>query len=171
MAIPIFKAITGNEELTTPNTPYGALSEFYRAFNARDLDLMAKNWLNSEDVSMDNPLGGIRRGWNEIASVYQRIFSGAASVRVEFFEYTIHHHGHTFLAVGRERGDFTAGAVVLDLAMRTSRWFLFVDNASASCITTDQSMTQACLPDIRPLLRERVPAFCRVQAQFGCLRS
>ena len=54
--------ITRNEVALDPSTPRGALAEFYRGFNGRDLALMEKNWLNSAEVSMDNPLGGARRG-------------------------------------------------------------------------------------------------------------
>ena len=39
---------------------------------------------------MDNPLGGIMRGWDNIREVYQRIFEGRAQVYVEYFDYTIH---------------------------------------------------------------------------------
>ena len=58
------------------STPIGALNEFYRAFNSRDLALMQQNWENSEEAAMDNPLGGIKRGWSEIEPVYERIFAG-----------------------------------------------------------------------------------------------
>src|SRR5690349_18190034 len=86
------------------STPIGALNEFYRAFNRRDLALMKQNWEQSEEAAMDNPLGGIKRGWSEIGPVYERIFSGEATVRVEFFDYTLHQTGDVFWAVGRERG-------------------------------------------------------------------
>jgi len=127
MAIPTSEPITGREENVNPTTPHGALAEFYCAFNARDLELMSKNWLNTNDASMDNPLGGIRRGRDEIAQVYRRIFSGKGSVNVEYFDYTIHQFGETFLAVGRERGAYSDGSTTLELKIRTSRWFCFVD--------------------------------------------
>jgi hypothetical protein len=37
------------------------LAEFYRAFNTRDLALMERNWISSDEASMDNPLGGSTR--------------------------------------------------------------------------------------------------------------
>ena len=61
--------IDGQEAAIDPREPEGALSEFYRGFNGRDLALLGQNWLNSEDASMDNPVGGIRRGWSEIREV------------------------------------------------------------------------------------------------------
>ena len=52
---------------------------------------------------MDNPLGGIKRGWDEIKAVYELIFSGPAQVSVEFYDYTLHQSQDMFYAVGRER--------------------------------------------------------------------
>jgi ketosteroid isomerase-like protein len=126
MTKPIAEPVTGKEE-ADPATAKGALAEFYRAFNTRDLSLMSRNWLNTDEVSMDNPLGGIRRGWNEISQIYQRIFSGAGVVTVEFFDYTIHQIGDTFLAVGRERGTLKTNDSAIDLRIRTSRWFRRVE--------------------------------------------
>lgn len=48
MTFPSADAITGGEA-ANPTSPPGALSEFYRAFNGRDLALMAQNWLSTEE--------------------------------------------------------------------------------------------------------------------------
>ncbi|HET8696700.1 MAG TPA: nuclear transport factor 2 family protein [Gammaproteobacteria bacterium] len=122
MTLPFGEAITG-KEAASPTTPLGALSEFYRAFNGRDLALMSQNWLPTEEASMDNPLGGIKRGWNEIRPVYERLFHGAATVTVEFFDYTLHETPDALLAVGRERGTLESPDATLELKIRTSRWF------------------------------------------------
>ena len=74
---------------------------------------------------MDNPLGGIMRGWPEIRGVYKRLFSGPARVRVEFLDYTLHVLDRVFFAVGRERGQLKAGNDVLELDIRTTRVFRF----------------------------------------------
>ena len=71
----IQEAVTGAEELFNGNTPAAALAQFYRALNTRDFTLMKKNWNSSGEAVMDNPLGGIKRGWQEIGAVYQRLFS------------------------------------------------------------------------------------------------
>ena len=115
--------VTGREELTNLGEPKQALSQFYRAFNTRDLQLMQENWENSEEVAMDNPLGGIKRGWPEIRSVYERIFSADARVQVEFYDYTLHQSAEMFYVVGRERGWLESGSKRLELAIRTSRIF------------------------------------------------
>ena len=76
---------------------------------------------------MDNPLGGIKRGWKEIQSAYERIFKGPAKVYVEFYDYTIHEAGDIFYAVGRERGEFRVPETVIKLAIRTSRIYKLID--------------------------------------------
>ena len=75
---PVQAPITGAEPDAGPSSPYLALAQFYRAFNGRDMSLMAANWASSEDVAMDNPLGGINRGWDSIRLVYERLFMGPA---------------------------------------------------------------------------------------------
>ena len=86
---PIQAPITGAESVTGAPAPYLALVQFYRAFNGRDISLMAANWAPSDHIVMDNPLGGIRRGWDAIRPVYERLFRGSAQVYVEFWDYTI----------------------------------------------------------------------------------
>ncbi len=120
---PIQQPITGKEQQGYLSLPYQAIVQFYCAFNQRDLTMMEANWAQSDEIAMDNPLGGIKRGWQEIRQVYERIFSGAAQVYVEFFDYTIHETSVMFYAVGRERGYFRLGEQEVKLAIRTSRIF------------------------------------------------
>lgn len=120
---PIQAPVTGREP-DPPTTPLGALAEFYRAFNGRDLALMEQNWDSSPAAVMDNPLGGIMRGWPAIREIYQRLFSGEARVAVEFFDYTLHEAADAFWAIGRERGALQqSGRPDLPLLIRTSRLF------------------------------------------------
>ncbi len=122
---PTKAAITGGE-CAEPDTPFGALSEFYRAFNNRHIGLMRENW-HAEECVLDNPVGGIRRGWAEIEPLYDRLFNGPAKVRVVFFDYTLHLGEDIFCAAGRERGTFEKGDVKLELAIRTSRIYRLVN--------------------------------------------
>jgi hypothetical protein len=62
--------ITGNENKQDLAQPIKALFDFYNAFNNRDLTKMANNWEQTDEISMDNPVGGIKRGWEEIKVVY-----------------------------------------------------------------------------------------------------
>ena len=123
---PIQTPITGKEN-RYDNPMHQALSLFYRAFNQKDFALMQQNWLNSETIAMDNPLGGVKRGWQEIESIYQRIFTGEAEVYVAFYDYTIIDLEGGFVAVGRERGWVKTQGEKLDLAIRTSRVYQMVD--------------------------------------------
>lgn len=107
--------------------PQQTLIVFYNAFNNKDINKMAKNWAQTDEIAMDNPLGGIKRGWDEIKAVYEHIFNGTAKVYVEFYDYTIHETREMFYAVGRERGEFRIGDIVVPLAIRTSRIFRLID--------------------------------------------
>jgi hypothetical protein len=123
---PIQIPITGNEQKFDSNM-HEALVEFYKAFNGKDFALIRKNWLNDEEIVMDNPLGGIKRGWAEIKGIYSRIFSGQAKVYVEFYDYTLVSMDGGFVAIGRERGYVETKGKKLDLAIRTSRVFKLID--------------------------------------------
>ena len=116
--------ITGSEIQSERHSALDALIEFYRAFNARDLAALAQNWAEGPAPSMDNPIGGIRRGWPDIAAGYQRLFEGPAKVNVEFFDYTHQQGSDWALFVGRERGVCRVGEQELALAIRTTRWFV-----------------------------------------------
>lgn len=120
---PTQEAITGKEERGALSSPFQALVQFYCAFNSGNKKLMSENWWQSDEIAMDNPLGGIKRGWAEIQAVYERIFSGPAEVYVEYFDYTVHETSEMFYAVGRERGYFRLGGEEIKLAIRTSRIF------------------------------------------------
>jgi hypothetical protein len=68
---PIQEPITGNEELGDLSQPQQGLAQFYRAFNSRDLRMMDDNFAHSDEVAIDNPLGGIRRGADEPHKMYE----------------------------------------------------------------------------------------------------
>jgi ketosteroid isomerase-like protein len=121
----IMAPLTGFEEGIDPREPLGALIEFYRAFNTRDLRLMHDNWVTSEEASMAHPLGGVRRGWADVREIYERIFRSAAAVNLEFHDYTIESLGDIFCAFGREHGTIHRDNVSMDLRIRTSRLFRF----------------------------------------------
>ena len=119
--------INGNESMLL-NSEEIVLSFFYKAFNTRNMGLMEQSWLNTEEISMDNPIGGIRRGWEEIKSGYYKIFNGKAKVFVEFYDYSIHKTDDMFFATGKEKGYFKVGDTELGLAIRTSRIFIKIND-------------------------------------------
>jgi|SRR5471030_991578 len=115
--------VTGKEPHDDLTNPHHALALFYAALNDRDMDAMQRCWGASSGASMDNPLGGIKRGWAEIGPVYARLFSGANDYHFEFFDYSVHDLGRAFLVVGRERGWLERDGQRMTLAIRTSRFF------------------------------------------------
>jgi ketosteroid isomerase-like protein len=124
---PIQTPITGAEDLGDLSQPQQALAQFYRAFNTRDLKMIDENFARTDEVAIDNPLGGIRRGADEPHKMYEGVFKSSADVRVEFWDYTIHRAGDVFWAVGRERGTYRDGEAVKNLNIRTSRIFRLID--------------------------------------------
>ncbi len=124
---PIQDPITGKEDLGDLTQPEQALAQFYKAFNTRDLAMIDANFAASDEVAIDNPLGGIRRGADVPHIMYQTVFKSPADVRVEFWDYTIDRVGDVFWAVGRERGTYRDGGAVKDLNIRTTRIFRLID--------------------------------------------
>lgn len=123
------RTITGDEPLACDGSALDALIAFYRAFNHGDLEGLAGNWAPGDAPSMDNPIGGIRRGWPAIREGYERLFGGAATVRVEFFDFTSQGSDTFHLFVGRERGSCETPTARIDLRIRTTRWFTRSDGA------------------------------------------
>ena len=124
-----FEEITGAEQKAGDGGPLDALIEFYRAFNSADMARLEGVWFPGETPSMDNPIGGIRRGWNEIAGGYAKLFGGAATVNVTFHDFTSQGGREWHLFVGRERGKCRTAGDSLDVAFRTTRWFVRMDGA------------------------------------------
>jgi ketosteroid isomerase-like protein len=124
---PIQNPITGNEDLGDLSQPQQALAQFYRAFNTRDINMIDENFAHSDEVAIDNPRGGIRRGAGEPHKMYEGVFKSPADVHVEFWDYTIHRAGDVFWAVGRERGTYRDGSDMKTLNIRTTRIFQFIN--------------------------------------------
>ena len=127
MSLPV--EITGKESPAGDGSALDALIDFYRSFNASDLKALAANWADGEAPSMDNPIGGIRRGWPAIKEGYAKLFNGPATVRVAFHDFSAQGNNDYHLFVGREKGLCETTAVRLELRIRTSRWFIKVDGA------------------------------------------
>lgn len=121
------EVINGAEINAPAGSAYAALAGFYQAFNQRDFQAMSECWLHSHLASMSNPLGGVKRGWEEIGSVYEKIFTGPAQVYVEFYDFQIYETQEMFCAVGRERGYLQTVKTKIDLAIRTSRVYCKLD--------------------------------------------
>ncbi len=57
---------------------------------------MQANWDNSAGAAMDNPLGGIKRGWTEIRALYERLFATNGEYYFEFYDYSLHESADLF---------------------------------------------------------------------------
>jgi hypothetical protein len=121
--------IEGVELKSGSGGPLDVLIEFYRAFNARDLPGLGSVWLGGEAPSMDNPIGGIRRGWTAIEEGYSKLFNGPAKVHVTFHDFTSQGGPDWHLFVGRERGSCVTPDQELKIAFRTTRWFVRRDGS------------------------------------------
>lgn len=59
--------VTGKENARNLSTPVRALFEFYQCFNSRDLKKAQENRAQTEELSIDNLPGDIRRGYRAAA--------------------------------------------------------------------------------------------------------
>lgn len=117
------RVITGDEEVVDPKAPEGALAEFYRAFNSRDLTLMEQNWAGDESV-LFHELGGVRYGWEEIKELYeQTLLSSQAGVLMTLHDYRIDRFSDSFFATGLERGLLRTQKDVLEFRIRATKMF------------------------------------------------
>jgi len=102
------------------------MESFYFAFNNKNLDVLGKVWANHQLIQLNNPLGGILRGYESIAALYGQVFTGAASVWVELSDIVEFQTEDMIVFAGREAGEFTKNNRTLPLSIRTSRvvqWF------------------------------------------------
>lgn len=122
-SIPIQTPVTGTEYAGDQRVIFQVLAQFYHSLNSRDIQLMEQNWSDTADAVMDNPLGGIKRGWSEIRTVYQKLFCSKGAYKFEFYDYTLHETPDLFYAVGRERGQLDVNGRTMHLTIRTTRIF------------------------------------------------
>jgi limonene-1,2-epoxide hydrolase len=101
---------------------------FYYAFNQRDMNVFAKVWAEHELIQLNNPLGGILRGYEPISELYRGIFNGNARVWVELHDIVEFQSDAMVVFAGREKGEFTKGEVTLPLSIRTSRIVQWMGN-------------------------------------------
>ena len=155
---PVQEPITGKEDLGDLSQPQQALAQFYKAFNTRDLKLIEENFAPSDEVAIDNPLGGVRRGSDAARQMYEAVFKSPADVHVEFWDYTLHRAGDVFWAVGRERGAYRDGGEVKDLNIRTTRLFQLLDGRWRQIHHHGSIEDAKLLADYQSAVRSQTPA-------------
>lgn len=119
-------------EATSPD-PRGAraaLESFYYALHHRDPDVLRHVWVGDPLVQLNNPLGGMLRGADDIARLYECIFNSPAHVEVTLGDIVEYQVGDMVVFAGRETGQFTdlAGRGV-PLRIRTTRVFIYDQGA------------------------------------------
>lgn len=106
---------------------HAALETFYHALNTRSLDLLRRIWVDDALIQLDNPVGGIVRGMEEIAALYARIFEGPVRVRVELWDIVRYATPAMAVFTGRERGAYERDGASEPLDIRTTRIFRYVE--------------------------------------------
>jgi hypothetical protein len=104
------------------------LETFYFSFNNKDIETFRKVWLDHELIQLNNPLGGIMRGIKPINELYKKIFTGEATVWVEFSDIVLYHSNNTATFAGREKGEFSLNGQTIDLQIRTTRFLTFSED-------------------------------------------
>ena len=102
------------------------VESFYYAFNHQDLAVFKVVWATHSLIQLNNPLGGILRGDKLITALYERVFSGPASVWVELSDIVEFKAEGMVVFAGRETGEFKVNGHTIMLSIRTSRviqWF------------------------------------------------
>ncbi len=97
------------------------VESFYYAFNQRDMEVFAQVWANHELIQLNNPLGGILRGYEPISNLYRNMFTGQARVWVELDDIVEFQSDLMVVFAGRETGEFTKEDKTVSLSIRTSR--------------------------------------------------
>jgi ketosteroid isomerase-like protein len=105
-----------------------ALESFYYAFHHGDARALRAVWSASPLAQLDNPVGGIVRGADAIAGLYQKALASPANIRVTFGEVVAYHGQSHVVFAGRETGSYTAtDGTAVPLEIRTSRYFRYSD--------------------------------------------
>ncbi len=104
-----------------------ALETLYYALNHRILSLFRQMWVDDPFSQLDNPVGGIARGTDEIAALYARIFNGAVRVKVELRDVVRYVTPEIVVFAGTEQGTYEVDGQVIPLTIRTTRIFRYVE--------------------------------------------
>lgn len=106
-----------------------ALESFYYALNNRDIATLRADWADHPLVQLNNPVGGIIRGADGVAALYEKVFAGELNLKVTFTDVIAYlGDGHAVFA-GRETGHYTIpDRTVVPLEIRTSRYFRYEES-------------------------------------------
>ena len=116
--------ISGREAINKAGAPYEVVVEFYKAFNTKDLALMAENWLQTFDTIMALPIGEIKKGWPEIQNFYEKSFKNLADIHLELRDYTLFEELGCCLVIGTERMSLRLATGYVHFDARVTRLFV-----------------------------------------------
>ncbi|HEX6471308.1 MAG TPA: nuclear transport factor 2 family protein [Streptosporangiaceae bacterium] len=119
-------------ETTDPSVEgaYAALESFYYALNNRDAKALRDDWSTHPLAQLNNPLGGILRGGDAVAGLYEKIFVGPVRVEVTFGDVVEYIGADHAVFAGRETGACTGpDGTVVPLRIRTTRYFRYEEGA------------------------------------------
>jgi len=122
-----------------------ALESFYFSFNNQDIAVFEQVWAEHDLIQLNNPLGGIQRGYTPIRDLYQRIYEGPADVWVELHDIMVFFNGTSAVFAGKERGEFTLGGVTVPLSIRTTRFYSFFEGVGWQQVHHHGSIDDATL--------------------------
>ncbi len=122
------QVICGSESIKDLKDPSFSLSQFYRAFNNRDMNLMAENWSHSNTTSLFNPVGGLRTGWKEIKTLYEHIFGEKFNYRLRLTDYSIQKSSEMFVASGNVEGTIEDRNETFTFQVRSTRVYILECN-------------------------------------------
>jgi len=104
-----------------------ALETFYYSFNNKDLEIFNKIWTQNCLIQLNNPLGGIIRGINDISNLYRKLFTSNANVWVEFSDIVSYELNDCVVFAGREKGAYSNAKGTVELNIRTTRIFAYIN--------------------------------------------
>ncbi|MCO5974520.1 YybH family protein [Actinoallomurus soli] len=112
----------------SPTGAYAALESFYYALNNRDAQALREDWSDHPLAQLNNPLGGVLRGGDAVAGLYEKIFTGPVRVEVTFGDVVEYVGADHAVFAGREVGTYTGpDGVPVPLRIRTTRYFRYED--------------------------------------------
>lgn len=118
--------VTGREKEYI-GSEHQALSEYYKALNTADINIMKNNWSQQKSVTFTSPLGGIVRTYEDVIASHGELFGSPIGIDVEYYDIDISPMENGFAAVGRERGIMKIADETCDVGFRTSRIFVKED--------------------------------------------
>jgi len=112
--------VTGREYTGDQRDALQALAQFYRALNARDIEMMQQNGPIQQSRKWTILWENQTRAGAKLDQLMKDCSAAGPSTTSSFTITTLHQSGDLFYVVGRERGDLDLSGQAMRLAIRTS---------------------------------------------------